>query len=132
MSEKTIQTRADLETVLRRITFAPSCLALAWEWEAKTAYDDPLSGPIARLGWLVRTSFLRPDTATGEVNRGFGRWEFVAVGTSESGVVKTCWLLCKLIVEHELHEAFLVDGIRLFDPHRTVDELQLAAKAIAA
>ena len=47
------------------------------------------------------------------------------VGASESAVVKTAWLLAELIVRHELMEAFLYKGIRIFDPHRTVEELSL-------
>ena len=31
----------------------------------------------------------------------------------------------ELIVRHELMEAFLYKGIRIFDPHRTVEELSL-------
>jgi hypothetical protein len=129
-TEKTVRTRGELDVVLARVSFAPSCLALDWRWETKTMYALPeIDGSTTVVGWLVRTTFLRPDTATGEIGRGFGRWEFIAVGTSESGVVKTAWLLCELIVRHELMEAFLVDGIRIFDPHHTVADLSLPHRA---
>jgi hypothetical protein len=74
-------------------------------------------------GWLVSTTFQRPDRDSGVVGRGKGREWFIGVGTSESGVVKTAWLAAKQIVEHELMEAFRYQGKRVFDPHRTVEQL---------
>ena len=52
-----------------------------------------------------------------------------AEGTTESGVVETCWLLAELIVLHELMEAFEVRGVKIFDPHHTVEELSMPHEA---
>ncbi len=41
----------------------------------------------------------------------------------DSTVVKTCWLLLELLVRHELMESFQYRGVKLFDPHKTVEEL---------
>jgi len=120
-----VYTEEELHRTLGRVSFAPSCLALAWEWETRHVYAMVDDETEECVGWLVRTSFLRPDTASGKIDRGFGREEFVAIGTTESGIVKTAWLLCELIVLHELREAFLVDGIRVFNPHHTIEDLQL-------
>lgn len=108
-----IQHRTDIEAILAKITFAPSCLDMGWAWEI-SSYSHELGG------WNVRTTFQRPDTDTGEVGTGKGRWWFVAKGTSTSGLVKTAWLACQQIVQHELMEAFLFEQIRVFDPHATV------------
>lgn len=115
-AERLVENEAALRYVLDGITFAPSCLDMGWTWEIET---------IPGRGWLVNTTFRRPDTRTGEVGVGTGRKEFIAIGASESAVVKTAWLLAELIVRHELMEAFLYRGVRIFDPHRTVEELSM-------
>jgi hypothetical protein len=117
--EACVQTTGDLRWVLDRVTFAPSCLNMGWAWQIEAIGDR---------GWLVNTTFQRPDTHTGEIGTGAGRKEFVPHGATESSVVKTAWLLAEMIVRHELMEAFLYDGVRLFDPHRTVQELALPAR----
>lgn len=121
--DKQVRTREELEKTLKRVSFAPSCVDFQWSWETREALIEG-----GMRGWLVRTSFTRPDTMTGDVGRGFGRWEFVEEGTSESGVLKTCWLLVELIVRHELMEGFLVDDVRIFNPHHTVEELSIPTK----
>lgn len=128
--EAGITTEEELKAALADISFAPSCVDMGWQWETEPVYDfngensghDP-----SVIGWFVNTSFQRPDTSSGAVGRGRGRKEFVPVGTSVSGAVKTAWLLAELIVLHELREAFLYKGNRVFDPHKTVDELCVPA-----
>lgn len=125
MKDKMINTRADLDGVLAQVTFAPSCVNLDWKWDVKEIWErgpyDPDSDHL--FGWLVRVSFLRPDTDTGEVTRGFGRWEVVEQGASESGVVKTCWVLLNMNTYHELMEMFLYKGAKIFNPHHSVNAL---------
>lgn len=113
--ERQVLDTKDLLAILAGVAFAPSCLNLAWNWDVD----------VRGLGWLIRATFTRPDTHTGVLGRGHGRWEFIDIGASESGVVKTCWLLAELVVRHELMEAFLYQGRRIFDPHRTVAELSM-------
>jgi hypothetical protein len=121
MEDKLMQTTADLRAVLDGVGFAPSCLDMGWAWEI----EELVAPDGAPKGWLVNTTFQRPDTHTGVVGTGRGRKEFIPVGTTESGAVKTAWLLAELIVRHELMEAFLYRGVRIFDPHHTVEELSL-------
>jgi len=125
MDDRQVHTTAQLRDVLDQITFAPSCLDMGWTWEIEELRTGAAD---THLGWLVNTTFQRPDTHTGKFGTGRGRKEFVAVGISESGAVKTAWLLAELIVRHELMEAFLYRGIRIFDPHHTVDELSMPAR----
>jgi hypothetical protein len=124
MADETITSTAELRAVFERITFAPSCVNMGWTWEI-----DELHTGADLTGWLVNTTFRRPDTHTGVLGVGRGRQEFIARGASESGVVKTAWLLAELIVRHELMEAFHYRGVRIFDPHRTVEELSLPYRA---
>lgn len=124
MREAAIQSEAQLRAVLDHITFAPSCVNMGWQWQVEELrlIDGELRG------WLVNTTFQRPDTNTGVLGTGTGRQELIAYGASESAVVKTCWLLAELIVRHELMEAFHYRGVRIFNPHHSVDELSLPAK----
>jgi hypothetical protein len=122
--EPRIETEQALRAVLDQITFAPSCVDMGWAWQIEELRlaDGKLRG------WLVNTTFRRPDTHSGEIGIGTGRQELVAYGASESAVVKTAWLLAELIVRHELMEAFLYKGVRIFNPHHTVEELSLPAR----
>lgn len=125
MSEAAVENQAQLRAVLDQISFAPSCVNMGWQWQV-----EELRLPSGELrGWLVNTTFRRPDTHTGEVGVGAGRQELITRGASESAVVKTCWLLAELIVRHELMEAFLYQGVRIFDPHHSVADLSMPAKA---
>ena len=54
---------------------------------------------------------------------GRSRTEFVQCGATESGVIKTCWLLLELTIRHELMEGFRVDGARVFSPHHRIGAL---------
>ena len=126
--EVVVESESQLRAVLDQISFAPSCVSMGWQWQVEELRLH--SGELR--GWLVNTTFRRPDTHTGEVGVGTGRKELIAYGASESAVVKTCWLLAELIVRHELMEAFLYQGVRIFDPHHSVAELSMPARARGA
>lgn len=118
-----IDTRETLRAVLDEITFGPSGVMLD-KMDLRWEIEEVVVCTTAATAWLIRFTFNRPDTVTGEMGRGAGRWELVAKGTSRTSVVKTCWLLLELLVRHELMEAFLYQGSRLFDPHKTVEQLR--------
>lgn len=121
MGEQTIETAEQLKAVVDRISFQPdSVVNLNWRIDGVPALEE---GTNALTGWLMRVAFERPDTYTGKLETGFSRWEFVPVGATVSSAVKTCWVLFRLTIEHELMEAFMVDGKRIFNPHHTIDEL---------
>jgi len=82
-----------------------------------------------QAGWLLQGTFLRPETHTNVVDWGRTRKEFVALDASEDGVIKTCWVLIMLTEQHEGMESFMVDGIRVFDPHMPLRLLQDAERA---
>lgn len=115
-----------LRDVMSQVAFAPSCLDMGWDWDV-----TPTTNTEGPSGWFIRCSFQRPDTDTGKVGRGFGRWWIIESGTTVGGVVKTMWAACKMIVEHELHEAFLYRGARVFDPHADVDRLRDANRRVS-
>jgi hypothetical protein len=74
-------------------------------------------------GFLIQASFKRPDTNTGKIGIGYGREMFINKKADERSVVFTAWVCIKLIVDHELLEAFRFKGVRLLDPHKTLEQL---------
>jgi len=54
---------------------------------------------------------------------GFGRDYTAPLDTSEKGLVMTAWLAFEQIVKHEMMESFLYKGVRLFNPHKSLEEL---------
>ena len=112
-----INTDGDLKSVIDRVSFVNT--RLNWNWSYRFR-------PLGDVGRLVWAEFDRPDTHSGQLGRGRGRDEIVYRGASESSVMKTCWLLVELLVRHELMEGFRYEDLRVFDPHDTIGDLQLA------
>jgi hypothetical protein len=103
----------EIKKIIKNISFAPSNLDMGWKWQAKESGE----------GFLIRTSFKRPDTNSGKIGTGYGRWMYVDKNIDARGLVMTAWLCAKLIVDHELMEAFLYKNVRLFDPHKSLEDL---------
>jgi len=102
-----------IKKIIKKITFAPSNLDMGWKFQVKETQE----------GFLIRTSFKRPDTHTGKIGTGYGRWMFVDRWADDRGIVMTAWVCAKLIVEHELMEAFLFKDCRILDPHKSLIDL---------
>ncbi len=123
------ESAGDIRTVLDRdISFEDSCVDMDWKWEVEevfTAGPNTYDGVdrYQAAGYRIRTNFQRPDRDTGKVERGWGRWHEVFINPTESSIVKTAFVACKMILEHELMEALKWKGRRPFDPHNTVEEL---------
>jgi hypothetical protein len=109
----------EIKQIIKDITFAPSNLDMGWKWRIKESFNK--KGELE--GFLIQTSFKRPDTNTGKMGTGYGRWMFVSKDSDKRGVTMTAWICSKLIVEHELMEAFLYQNIRILDPHKTLEAL---------
>lgn len=126
MEEKRISSEAELIAALGRISFKPSCIDMGWNWRIQAVHEaDPRPhwSEMVLKGWLLQCSFQRPDTVTGKIETGYGRQEFLVLSATESAVVKTAWVCIQMTVHHELMESFCFDGKRLFDPHKTVEQL---------
>lgn len=109
----------EIKKTIKRISFAPSNLDMGWKFEIKESYEKDS----VENGFFIRTTFKRPDTNTGKVGIGYGRWMFIDKNADDRSVVMTAWVCSKLIVEHELMEAFLFDGVRILDPHKSLEAL---------
>jgi len=115
----------ECQTLLRnlsRIDFKPSCLDFGWGWKVQPVLDEIGD----HIGFLIYSGFERPDTHTGVVSTGWGRAWFISLGYRQNDckeLVMTAWMAIGQIVEHERLEAFSYDGARLFDPHKSLDDL---------
>jgi hypothetical protein len=117
MSNRTVKNRGELVGFLNEITMANTALDFKWHFQTQECNDPNLPG------FFIRVGFERPDTNTGEIGIGYGRWEHVATGSTISSVVKTAWLLIELVVRHELMEAFRWQDKRIFNPHNSIESL---------
>tara|TARA_Y100000034_G_C6900945_1_gene416698 strand:+ start:2001 stop:2522 length:522 start_codon:yes stop_codon:yes gene_type:complete len=118
----TMGSEEDVRKTLDRISFNPSCVDMNWKWRIQEMsigpqYDEELRG------WTIQTSFQRPDTETGDVSTGYGREWFIEIGASADAVLKTAYMAMQQILVHELMEAFMVDGARVFNPHAKLEDL---------
>ncbi len=119
----------DIRRILDSIKFAPSCVDFNWRWEIvevdgigwNNIENQKESVPLR--GFLINTTFQRPDTNTGVFGTGKGRRMWIEDTASETSVVMTAWVCVELIVKHELMEGFLYGNAKILDPHKTLDEL---------
>lgn len=109
-----------LKNILSKISFKPSCVDMGWDWETEEIYckDGSLKG------FLINTTFKRPDIVTQELGTGKGRQWFIRSDASETSVIMTAWLAVMQIVDHEMREAFCYNSKEVFYPHKTIDEIQ--------
>jgi hypothetical protein len=103
----------EIKKILKNISFAPSNLDMGWKWHLTETNE----------GFLIKTSFKRPDTNTGKISRGYGGEQFIPKNADARYIVFRAWICAKLIVEHELMEAFLYKNVRILDPHKSLEEL---------
>lgn len=108
---------------LDRITVGPSML-----FDGGFRFEVTPASTSNGTGFFIQFFYRRPDTNTGEIGEGDSRREFVPTSADEDSVIKTGFVLMKAVVEHEWLECFLVDGVRVFDPHQSIAQLQ-AGKA---
>ena len=113
----------DVKALLNEISSAPSGIRMStdrgYRFEVQEiSHEDPTID-----GFLIRCGFWRPDTSTGEMGEGFGRWNHVPRSATDTAVVMTAWVAIDLVVRHESMEAFLFRGVRLLNPHKDLSEL---------
>lgn len=125
--EKNINSTIELKEVISQVTMNKNCVFHGMDIQFKYRYVNIQSkldpNDITDTGWMVKVEFWRKDTNTDTWGWGSGREEFIRIGTTESGVVKTLWVLVEMIIKHELMESFLYQGKRPFNPHNTIEAL---------
>jgi len=112
-----IFTEEEAQQIVDRIDFAPSGIQMHEIGKPKfiVTKNDYV--------FFIQCTFRRPDTQTGKVEQGFGRKYHCELNVTEKGLVMAAWMSFEQIVKHEMMECFLYNGVRLFDPHKTLEEL---------
>lgn len=121
--ERKLLTLEQVKLYASSVTSGPSGIRMSsdgdYRFEVKELkHEDPTIN-----GFLIRVGFWRPDANSGSMGEGFGRWMRVPATSDEGGVVKTAYVCIDLVVRHEMMEAFLYKGKRVFDPHKSIDDL---------
>ena len=123
--DKTIRSTYCLEQCVNEVSMENTCLDFKWKFEVENVKKPSFfnRSNCDKQGWFVSVTFERLDINTNVIGIGRGRKEYISFGSTESAVVKTCWLLIELVVRHELMEAFKWKNKRIFNPHNSVYEL---------
>ena len=108
-----------LKKVLARINFVNTVLDFKWRFCVEPVEVHQNSQ--VKKGWFLWAEFERPDTNTRNIGIERGRDEIIWEGTTDSGAIKTAWMVVKMLIKHELMESFQVDGHRPFNLHHTIE-----------
>ena len=77
----------------------------------------------------IQVGTKRPDTYTGKIAIGKGGKVYVSEFATDDEVVKKIFGLCLAYVEHETREFFKYKGVRVFNPHISLDaHLEMAKR----
>lgn len=113
--------------VLSNINFLKSCIDFSWGWEVTeisgVGYCEGLDETVPTKGFLINTTFKRPDINTGKIGIGRGRRMWIEETATRDSLIMTAWVCVDLIVKHETMEAFTVYGVKILDPHKKVKHL---------
>lgn len=115
----------EVRAALARIDLTVDGLTFRWEvtvaWES--IYDgDPREVEPDMIGYFIEMNYDEADIDTGamEVQR-TSKW-LVSTEASISEVFQRCLKIALASAEHRTREFFLVDGVRVFGPHQSIDE----------
>ena len=103
----------EIKKILKKITFQNSCIDVIYKFQVKEIQE----------GFLYKASFKHPDTNTGNIGVGYGRWMFVGKNIDENGIIMTICVCVELIVKHEFFESFFYKECRVFDQHKSLEAL---------
>ena len=112
-----------VENILSHLKSAPSGIRMSSDKDYKFEVKEVSHEDSSVDGFLIRCGFWRPDTLTGEMGEGFGRWNHVPRNGSVKSVVLTAYVAIKLVVEHEMMESFEFMNTKVLDPHKNLPSL---------
>lgn len=130
--ERSILTYTEVVNALKRVSFAKSCINFDWGWEVSGVSGTHLKdGKVEEIrGFLINTTFNRPDIHTGKIGIGRGRRMWIEETATLDSIFKTAYVAVDLILKHESMEGFQVDGETPFYPHNdTLDLNRLSAES---
>lgn len=81
-------------------------------------------------GYWVQVGTERPCSYTGEIGIGKGGKAYISNHATDDEIVKKVFGLCIAYVEHETREGFKYKGVRIFNPHTSLEALLIAGKKV--
>lgn len=108
------QRQIHVEGLLRRITFK------LFGKEVFVFSRQDIKGG-GRL--FIQTLYEAKCSRTGKMEEWKGRKWYLSTHMTDDEVIKTAYCAIKATVEHEVMEGFKVDGVVLFNPHVSFEEL---------
>jgi hypothetical protein len=105
---------------VKKITDRITMNLLGTEFKVRVERDNihPVDGRI-----FLQIVFNAPCTKSGEPTEWHGRKWYLSEFMTDDEIVKTTYSAFKAVIDHEVMEAFKVDGIILFNPHLNFEEL---------
>lgn len=94
-------------------------------------FDKQFQTVDGRARVYLQAKYTSPCTDTGEVKEWGGRKWYLSEFMTDDEIIKTAWCAFDKAVQHEVMEAFKVNGIRLFNPHvNYLDLLSVSHKEV--
>ena len=106
-----MQTKRAIEELLQRIDF--KFFDHSFRFKVMSKGD----------GFLIQVETIMKDVLTGEASLQKGGKHYVSKHAIDSEVIFKGFKACKDFATHELHKAFRVDGVQVFDPHVDFESL---------
>ncbi len=100
-----MQTKENIERLLRRVTF--NFFGHSFNWRVMAKGD----------GFLIQVGTTMEDVLTKEQSFQKGGKHYISQHAVDSEVMLKAFKACKDFVNHEIHEAFRIDNVQVFDPH---------------
>lgn len=106
----------EIEKLLERVSF--SLFGTMFYVVAQRDKINPESGRI-----YIQTKYAAKCNKTDEYKVWYGSKYYLSEFMTNDEVIKKAYVACQQAVNHEVMEAFKVDGIILFNPHVDFEEL---------
>jgi hypothetical protein len=98
--------------ILNHVTFNP--FKIKFEWRVLEKGD----------GFLIQLTSVIPDCEIdNELSEQRGGKHYISSHATDNEVYFKAFKACKDYLDHELHENFYVNDVRLFDPHIDIEDL---------
>lgn len=76
----------------------------------------------------LQVHYDQPCNETGKIQTWHSGKFYLSQYMTDDEIVKKAWVAFEMCVKHEIMEAFLVDGLRLFNPHVNFEALLSVSK----
>jgi hypothetical protein len=108
-----MKTKEDVEAIVARVTYP------GFSWRV---------GRMGVDGFFVQIQYVEEDIDTGKPEWQHGRKWYVSSHATDGEVAQTMLKAAITSAEHRVREHFLVDGVRAFGPHLSLERLIEVAK----